>query len=358
MGPAGALARRQRWAVLSSYRMMTVTVNAADPTGLPDPSGPADGGSAIWDDVHREQARQLAKKPGGGFFPYSAVRVAEADSAPTLLTATQTVGGENPHFSRVTRKTHPRMIPWYLSGAAVIAADNVWRPLPLIESGRVSADWQQMGWGGFVVDGDAIRTECDERGMGLLLYTKERFGNAQIRVVYKTKDAKSNSGVFIRLDDGVLARVGDKSPPVRREPNGKLSKAMLDILKESSEKELGAWYPVHHGYEVQICDTADARHRTGAIYSLAEAAPSPPAPADGWRTLIVTLDGERVLVDLDGQRLSTWDAQTVSRSQRHWTEPKLDAKRPTVGYIGLQNHDPGDVVWFREISVRPLASSP
>jgi hypothetical protein len=25
-----------------------------------------------------------------------------------------------------------------------------------------------------------------------------------------------------------------------------------------------------------------------------------------------------------------------------------------MGYIGLQNHDPGDIVWFREISVRPL----
>jgi hypothetical protein len=25
-----------------------------------------------------------------------------------------------------------------------------------------------------------------------------------------------------------------------------------------------------------------------------------------------------------------------------------------MGYIGLQNHDPGDVVWFRDISVRPL----
>ena len=30
-------------------------------------------------------------------------------------------------------------------------------------------------------------------------------------------------------------------------------------------------------------------------------------------------------------------------------------KRPTVGYIGLQTHDPGDIVFFREVSVRPLA---
>jgi hypothetical protein len=28
-----------------------------------------------------------------------------------------------------------------------------------------------------------------------------------------------------------------------------------------------------------------------------------------------------------------------------------------VGYLGLQNHDPGDVVTFKEVSVRPLADA-
>ena len=32
----------------------------------------------------------------------------------------------------------------------------------------------------------------------------------------------------------------------------------------------------------------------------------------------------------------------------------FEAKRPLAGYIGLQNHDPGDVVFFKEVSVRPL----
>lgn len=29
-----------------------------------------------------------------------------------------------------------------------------------------------------------------------------------------------------------------------------------------------------------------------------------------------------------------------------------EIKRPTRGYIGLQNHDLGDMVWFKEISAR------
>jgi hypothetical protein len=29
-----------------------------------------------------------------------------------------------------------------------------------------------------------------------------------------------------------------------------------------------------------------------------------------------------------------------------------------TAYIGLQNHDPGDVVYFKEVSVRPLDDAP
>ena len=34
-----------------------------------------------------------------------------------------------------------------------------------------------------------------------------------------------------------------------------------------------------------------------------------------------------------------------------------EPQRPETDYLGLQNHDPGDVVWFREISVRPLPAA-
>ena len=62
-----------------------------------------------------------------------------------------------------------------------------------------------------------------------------------------------------------------------------------------------------------------------------------------------------MLVDIDGQRITTFDpdSRDIPRD-RKWYEPKREPKRPTVGYIGLQNHDPGDVVTFKEVSVRPL----
>ena len=83
-------------------------------------------------------------------------------------------------------------------------SEPAWRPLPLITKGKVDSSWVHLGWGGFVVDDGALRTECDPKGLGLLVYRKERFGNCQIRVVFKSKEAKSNSGVYVRIADGIL----------------------------------------------------------------------------------------------------------------------------------------------------------
>lgn len=238
-------------------------------------------------------------------------------------------------------------------------ADRPWRALPLIQDGQVHPDWVQMGYGGFAVDRGTLRTECVEQGMGLLLYRKEKLGNCQIRVVYRSQEPKSNSGVFIRIDEGVLQKVNEKAPAVTRMPDGNLSEQMIEKLMDASERERGPWYPVHHGYEVQICDAADAGHRTGAVYSLANAAAVPGKPATDWRTLVITLKGNLVLVDLDGKRVTTFDPDSRNvPGERKWYEPKREPKRPQAGYIGLQNHDPGDVVYFKEVSVRALADGP
>lgn len=230
-----------------------------------------------------------------------------------------------------------------------------WRLIPLISDGKLDPAWKQVGWGVFSVDNGALRTDCDDRGMGMLLYAKEKFGDSQIRIICRSENPRSNAGVFVRMDDGVLAKAGEKSPEVHRNAEGRLSPEMIDRLKEASEKQLGAWYPVHHGFEVQILDGGDSWHRTGSIYSLAEAAPVPAAPSSGWRTMIITLDGEHIGVELDGRPLSAFDASAANLPKRKsWSEPIREIKRPTRGYIGLQNHDPGDVVWFREVSVRPL----
>ena len=107
---------------------------------------------------------------------------------------------------------------------------------------------------------------------------------------------------------------------------------------------------------MQISEIGDEQHRTGSIYSLAKAAPLPPLANDGWRTMVITLNGNLVDVEVDGKRVCSFDSETTNFPERkeYW-EPKRENKRPQVGYIGLQNHGPNDVVWFKEVSVRPLS---
>ena len=230
-----------------------------------------------------------------------------------------------------------------------------WRSLPLIKGDAVDPAWKLTGYGTMAVDNGALRTDCDERGLGLLVHTKEKFGDCQIRVVYRSKDVRSNSGVYVRIDDGILRRLDEKPPAAKRDANGRLTAEGAKAMEEASDKEAGPWYAVHHGYEVQIADGGDEFHRTGAIYSYAPAAAAPEKPRDEWRTMLITLKGTQVLVDLDGKRVTTFDsANTDVPPRKQWHEPRREHPRPTKGYIGLQTHDPGDVVWFKEVSVRPL----
>jgi len=236
--------------------------------------------------------------------------------------------------------------------------ESPWRPLPLIKDDRIDPDWVQVGWGSFVIDEGSLRTECDPKGMGLLLWRKEKFGDCQIRVVYRCKEPRSNSGVFVRIDEGILQRLDEKSEPVERKPGGGLVEGALQKMMDASEKAKGAWYPVHHGYEVQVCEEPDPWHRTGAVYSLAKSDYVPRKKPDEWKTMVITLQGNLVLVEVDGQPSTRFDPESKDiPRERKWFEPKREVKRPRAGYLGLQNHDPGDVVWFKEVSVRSLGAA-
>lgn len=237
--------------------------------------------------------------------------------------------------------------------AADPAKADGWRALPLIEDGKVAARWVQVGWGGFTVEDGALRTAPAPQGLGLLVFQGERFGNCQIRVMFKALNAKANAGVYVRIADDIVERVGEPGAAFHRDEAGKISPESMERMKASADRNDGAWFAVHHGYEVQIADSGDAFHRTGAIYSLAGS--SSDSKPGQWRTMIITLDGERIAVELDGKQVSQFDPTAANLPARtQWYEPKREPKRPVSGLIGLQNHDPGDTVWFREVSVRPL----
>ncbi len=189
-----------------------------------------------------------------------------------------------------------------------------WTPL---FNGRDLAGWEHVGPGGFVVEDGALKTDG---GMGLLWYAQSKLEDVVVRVVY-CNPGGVNSGVFIRIP----------------------------------EKPTEPWMPVNRGYEVQIDDRGDDYHVTGVLYSLTKAAAKPARPGE-WNTMEISLDGDRTVVQVNGVGVTDYrEGQPVPDKKEQW-EPDR-GPRPRAGYIGLQNHDAQDVVYFRDVSIRPLGGA-
>jgi 3-keto-disaccharide hydrolase len=204
------------------------------------------------------------------------------------------------------------VILWVTSPLQATAQDA---PRRLFD-GKDLDGWEHVGRGSFTVENGVLKTNG---GMGLLWYSKEPLGNVTIRVVYLNPGGV-NSGVFIRI------------PARPTEP----------------------WMPVYRGYEVQIYDQSDADdyHYSGALESLTSVMAKPGHPSD-WNTMEITLDGPRTIVTINGVVVTDYhEGQAVPPKKERW-EPER-GPRPIVGYIGLQNYGPHDVVYFREISVIPV----
>jgi hypothetical protein len=201
-------------------------------------------------------------------------------------------------------------------GAPASAAD--WRPL---FDGRSLDGWEHVGPGRFVVESGVLRTEG---GMGLLWFSRQKLGDCVLRVVYKTGTPQSNSGVYVRI----------------------------------AEKPDDPWYAVHHGFEVQIADGGQGARGTGSIYTFAEAR-AQPGKAMEWNTLEVTLKGKRISTAINGTPVAEFDSSVLKPDAEVRTGQGDPARgpRPEQGYIGLQNHDKNSVVYFRDVSVRPLPAT-
>lgn len=184
-------------------------------------------------------------------------------------------------------------------------------------NGKDMTGWEMVGRGSFRVEDGLLVTEG---GMGLLWNTTRKIGNATLRAIYQVSRTEDNSGVFVRI----------------------------------GERPEDVWYPVHHGYEVQILATDDEYHRTGCIYSLTKAPAGVQNPPGEWNTLDITMRGHLIEIELNGTTMTHFDPSAELPAQKFPYEPE-HGPREEYGYIGLQNHDGDSVVSFKEVSVMPLS---
>ncbi|MBV8812323.1 MAG: DUF1080 domain-containing protein [Acidobacteriaceae bacterium] len=205
------------------------------------------------------------------------------------------------------------LLPWV---AAAQESGTDWIPL---FNGKDLNGWKHVGPGSMSVENSLIRTHG---GMGLLYWTGGPVGNCTIHVVYKMRDKNDNSGVFVRI-------------PV--EP-------------------LEPWMPVNYGYEVQIDNIAegeDEYHITGTLYSLTKPLGRPGKPGPEWNTMDITLDGPHTVVVVNGVKVTDYTEGEEVPPKKLSFEPER-GRRPIFGFFGLQNHSDNDIVFFKEVALKPL----
>jgi hypothetical protein len=215
---------------------------------------------------------------------------------------------------------HRRLALLLVTGILLAAAASgaEWKQL---FNGKDLDGWKHVGPGGMTVEDGVIRTHG---GMGLLYWTGGKVGDCVIRVVYKMRDENDNSGVFIRI------------PSAPTEP----------------------WMPVNKGYEVQIDNHPerggeDEYHVTGTLYSLTKPLAKPGKPGPEWNTMDITLDGPHTIVEVNGQKVTDYTEGQPVPPKKFDFEPNR-GRRPDTGYFGLQNHSDNDIVFFKEVAIRPL----
>jgi hypothetical protein len=67
----------------------------------------------------------------------------------------------------------------------------------------------------------------------------------------------------------------------------------------------------------------------------------------------ITLDGPRTIVMLNGQKVTDFKEGDPVPAMKFTFEPQR-GPRPMFGWFGLQNHSDNDIVFFKEVSIKPL----
>jgi hypothetical protein len=149
-----------------------------------------------------------------------------------------------------------------------------------------------------------------------LWYTRQKIGNATLRVVYKVSAPDANSGVFTRIP-----------------------------IEPKSEDDA-----INKGIEVQIQETGDDYHCTGVLYSMTQAKARPYKPVGEWNTLEIEMRGPRTIVKLNGVLVTDYDGVSPVPPKKGQYEPER-GRRPDTGYIAIQHHGGAATVWFKEITL-------
>lgn len=171
--------------------------------------------------------------------------------------------------------------------------------------------------------------------------------------------ASEREGTF-SVEDGLILVDGDRSHLFYTgDVNGGVFKDFELWVEVKTEPKANSGIYFHtawqdkgwpmKGYEVQVNQTHGDARKTGGLYGVADVMDQSPVKDGEWYTEHIVVRGKRIVVRVNGE-------VTVD-----YTEP-ADAKREgrmaerflSEGTFALQGHDPGSVIRYRQVWVKPL----
>lgn len=168
--------------------------------------------------------------------------------------------------------------------------------------------WNHYGPGYFELDPKTGILKS-QGGMGLLWYSRKKYKDFILELEYKCAQNNTNSGIFLRVPE----------------------------VPTSDDY-------IYHSFEIQIFDVGEGTHKTGAVYDAQAPSHNAFKPAGEWNHFRITFIEDRLMVELNGQKIIDWKAEPRGKVRDFARE----------GYIGLQNHDSFSPVFFRNIYVKEI----
>ena len=103
-----------------------------------------------------------------------------------------------------------------------------------------------------------------------------------------------------------------------------------------------------HGYEVQVNNTQQDWRRTGSLYGIQDVIENY-ARDNEWYTEYVKVEGKRIIIKIN-------DIVVVDYTEPENPKREGDGVYRVLGEgtFALQGHDPGSVVYYKDIMVKPL----
>lgn len=102
------------------------------------------------------------------------------------------------------------------------------------------------------------------------------------------------------------------------------------------------------GFEVQVNNSHKDWKRTAGLYDIKEATETY-VKDDEWFEMSVRVEGRHVVTKINGQTIIDWtESEGATAPEGH------PGRLIKSGTFALQAHDPGSVVYFKDIYVKPL----